>query len=383
MSLLSRRLILTAVLVGAVVAVAAWLGRADPVAVRVVTVATGTVEATIANTRAGEVESCRRAKLSTIAGGRIERIEVAEGEQVVEGQLLMTLWSDDQTAQLAIARAGLESARKRVGEICTQAANAADEAKRQAALLRKGFVSASRAEQARADAAARQAACATARADVRTAQARVAASETDQRRTRLVAPFAGTIAKITGKLGEYTTPSPPGVAMPPAIDLIDRSCLYVKAPMDEVDAPRVAVGQAATITLDALPEQRFEARVKRIAPYVATVERQARTVDIEVDFANPADTEGLLVGYSADVEILLERRDGVLRIPTAAIREGDQILVLGGNGVLEARRVQTGLANWEFTEITGGLQPGESVVTSLEREGVEAGRSAVIDAADR
>ena len=187
------------------------------------------------------------------------------------------------------------------------------------------------------------------------------------------------LAKITGKLGEYTTPSPPGIAMPPAIDLIDRSCLYVKAPMDEVDAPRIAAGQAATISLDAMPGRSFPARVKRIAPYVAAIEKQARTVDIEVEFAHPADAEGLLVGYSADVEILLDRREGVLRLPTAAIREGDRVLVLNAAGVLEERTIQTGLANWEFTEVRAGLAAGEVVVTSLEREGVVAGQRAVAE----
>jgi len=375
----SRRLLLAAIPVALLAAGTAWLVRPKPIPVRTATVGEGLVDATIANTRAGEVESCRRAKLSTIAGGRIERIEVTEGDQVVEAQLLMTLWSEDQAAQLAVERAGLDSARKRVGEACTQAANAADEAKRQSALLAKGFVSASREEQARADAAARQASCATARAEVRAAEARVAARETDQRRTRLVAPFSGTVAKITGKLGEYTTPSPPGIAMPPAIDLIDRSCLYVKAPMDEVDAPRIAAGQAATISLDAMPGRSFPARVKRIAPYVAAIEKQARTVDIEVEFAHPADAEGLLVGYSADVEILLDRREGVLRLPTAAIREGDRVLVLNAAGVLEERTIQTGLANWEFTEVRAGLAAGEVVVTSLEREGVVAGQRAVAE----
>ena len=75
-----------------------------------------------------------------------------------------------------------------------------------------------------------------------------------RQRTVLVAPFDGTVAKIVGEVGEYSTPSPPGVATPPAIDLIDESCLYVKAPMDEVDAPKIKVGQPVRITLDALPE---------------------------------------------------------------------------------------------------------------------------------
>ncbi len=368
-----RRLLLIVLLIVPAAALLWWLTRPQPVAVLVAEVQPGTVLATLSNTRAGEIESCRRAKLSTISGGRIEYIGVEEGEDVVAGQLLMSLWSEDQQAQETVARATLASARKRVGEICTQARNAADEAKRQSALYAKGFVSASREEQARAEARARAAACATARAEVDAAEARLAAVETERRRTRLVAPFDGTIAKITGKLGEYTTPSPPGIAMPPAIDLIDRSCLYVKAPMDEVDAPRIQVGQQATVTIEALPERRFAASVRRIAPYVAALEKQARTVDVEVAFADPAEAKGLLVGYSADVEILLERRDAVLRIPTSAIRDRDKVLVFGDDGRLAERRIETGIANWEFTEVRSGLAEGERVVTSLEREGVAAG----------
>ena len=71
------------------------------------------------------------------------------------------------------------------------------------------------------------------------------------------APFAGTVAKIVGEVGEYSTPSPPGVPTPPAIDLIDDTCLYVRAPMDEVDAPQDHAGQPVRISFDALPKQSF------------------------------------------------------------------------------------------------------------------------------
>lgn len=95
--------------------------------------------------------------------------------------------------------------------------------------------------------------------------------------------------------------------MPPVIDLIDDNCLYVSAPIDEVDAAQLRVGQSATILLDALPQQRFPARVRRIAPYVKEVEKQARTVEIEAEFTpKPADLP-LLIGYSADVEVEIAR----------------------------------------------------------------------------
>jgi HlyD family secretion protein len=199
-------------------------------------------------------------------------------------------------------------------------------------------------------------------------------------RTVLVAPFDGTVAKIVGEVGEYSTPSPPGVAMPPAIDLIDETCLYVKAPMDEVDAPKVSVGQVVRITLDALPGKSFPGKVRRVAPYVTAVEKQARTVEVEGTFDDPKATGRLLVGYSADVEVILDVRRDVLRVPTSALLQGGRVLLLQ-EGQLVERAVKTGLANWEHTEVTQGLQGEERIVTSLDRAGVKAGAAAVEEAA--
>jgi HlyD family secretion protein len=356
-----------------------WLSRPKPVAVLSTSVGRGTVEATVANTRAGTVEACQRTRLSTISGGRIEVLAVKEGDKVRKGQLLMRLWNDDQQAEQAFAQAQLETSRKRVTEACTLADLAQREFKRQEQLFQQGFISEGGLDNLRAQADARVAVCATARSDVAQAQARIAVVGTARQRTVLVAPFDGTVAKIVGEVGEYSTPSPPGVAMPPAIDLIDESCLYVAAPMDEVDAPKVVVGQAVRITLDALPGKSFAGKVRRVAPYVTAVEKQARTVEVEVNFDDPKAAGRLLVGYSADVEVILDVRKDVLRVPSSALLQGGRVLLLQ-DGKLVERPVKTGLANWEHTEITQGLQGGERIVTSLDRAGVKDGASAVEDA---
>ena len=375
-----RRSLIAIVLIAAGVAAAMWLGRAKPVAVIVVEVGRGKVESSIANTRAGTVEACQRTRLSTIAGGRIELLAVKEGDRVTKGQLLMKLWNDDQLGQQAVAAAQVEMARKREVEACTTAAAALREAERQSSLRRQEFVSIAREDAARSDASVRAAGCETARADVAQSQARLALSRIEQRRMVLVAPFAGTIARIVGEVGEYSTPSPPGVPTPPAIDLIDDSCLVVKAPLDEVDAPRLKAGMPVRITIDALPGRSFAGRIKRIAPYVSALEKQARTVDIEATFDEPAKAGPLLVGYSADVEVILEVRDSALRVPTTALLEGSRVLLLEGDALVE-RKLKTGLSNWQFTEVVEGLGGGERIVTSLEREGVRAGARAVADTA--
>lgn len=350
-----------------------WAGRPKPVPVLLKSIERGRVESSIANTRAGTVEACRRTRLSTTVGGRIELLAVQEGERVKQGQLLLRLWNQDQQAQSAVALAQVETARKHVNEACSLAANAEREAERQAALRAKGFVSESREETARTEAQAKHAGCSAARAEVAQARAHVSATRVEQDRTVLYAPFDGTVAKIVGAVGEYSTPSPPGVATPPAIDLIDESCLYIRAPMDEVDAPKIRAGQAVRISLDALPKQSFAGKVKRVAPYVSAVEKQARTVDIEATLDHPEAPGKLLVGYSADVEVILAGRDNVLRVPTSALLEGNRVLVAGADGTLAQRTIKTGLANWEFTEVRDGLAAGERVVTSLEREGVKPG----------
>lgn len=377
---LIRRLLIALVVLVLLAAGLWWVSRPKPVAVTLREIDRGKVESSIANTRAGTVEACLRTKLSTITGGRIEVMAVKEGDRVKKGQLLIKLWNDDQQAQSTLALTQVESARKHVTEACTMAANAESDAARQAALRAKGFVSSSNEEQARAAAQAKRAGCDAAKADVVQAQARVSATRVEQGRTVLYAPFDGTVAKIVGEVGEFSTPSPPGVPTPPAIDLIDDSCLYVSAPMDEVDAPKIRPGQAVRISLDALPKQSFPGKVRRIAPYVSAVEKQARTVDIEATLDHPDAAGKLLVGYSADVEVILAVRDNVVRVPTSALQEGGRALVAGADGKLQERKVKTGLANWEYTEVLEGLAAGDRVVTSLEREGVKAGVPYVAEA---
>ena len=355
-----------------------WLTRPKPITVVAREVDRGRVESTLANTRAGTVEACQRTKLSTIMGGRIEYLGVKEGDRVKKGQLLLKLWNDDQQANTSLAQAQIALATRRSDEACIAASNAEAEARRQSELRNKCFVSPSKEEAARTEAEVKRAACNTSKADIAQTEAKLKATRVEQGRVALYAPFDGIVAKIVGELGEYSTPSPPGVPTPPAIDLIDDTCLYVSAPMDEVDAPRISAGQPVRISLDALPGKTLPGKVRRVAPYVLAVEKQARTVEIEVDFEQPEQLGKLLVGYSADVEILLDQRPDTLRVPTAAIQEGGKVLVVS-NDRLEERQIKTGLANWEYTEVLEGLQAGERIVTSLERAGVKAGAKVTLE----
>jgi HlyD family secretion protein len=131
----------------------------------------------------------------------------------------------------------------------------------------------------------------------------------------------------------------------------------------------------ARVTLDAFRDRSFPAHVRRVAPYVIDLEKQARTVEVEAEIDDVGDAL-LLPGYSADVEVILAERADVLRIPTRALVEGKRVYVLE-DGRVRAREVQTGVGNWEYTEITGGLDAGARVILSVDREGLADGVAAV------
>jgi len=359
-------------------ALAAWyFTRPKPLPVALWKVERGVVEATVSNTRAGTIKACHRAKLAPTAGGQIAQLRVIKGERVVAGQVLLTLWNDDLQAQERLAREQLDTAQAQTQQACMQADLAEKEAERARQLKERGFISAEGVDQKLSAAKVNRAGCDAARSQIEQSRSRITVARANLDRMVLRAPFNGIVADISGELGEYATPSPPGIPTPPAIDLIDDRCLFVSAPIDEVDAANIKVGQGSRITLDAIKGKTFAGKVKRIAPYVLELEKQARTVEVEVEFIEPPTAENLLVGYSADVEIMHTSHANVLRIPTQALLEGKRVLVYKPvDSVLEERTVTTGLANWEQTEITAGLSEGEQVVMSLDQAGVKAGAHA-------
>jgi HlyD family secretion protein len=254
------------------------------------------------------------------------------------------------------------------------------EAKRLEELRKKGQVAEQQADTAQAQAQAGQASCHAARANVEVSAARTSVARAALERTLLRAPFPGVVAEVNGELGEFVTPSPIGVATLPAVDLLDTSCLYIAAPIDEVDAPQIKTGMTARISLDAYPNKHFAGRVSRIAPYVLEVEKQARTVDVEALFTDAADYQSLRPGYSADLEIIVDVKKDVLRIPTEAVLEGHRVLVYNpATQFLEERSFLAGLSNWKYTEVLSGLAAGDQVVLSIDREGVKAGIRATLE----
>ncbi|MDI1292834.1 MAG: efflux RND transporter periplasmic adaptor subunit [Methylobacter sp.] len=364
------------IVIGIALMVAVYFFTKQPefVDVEIVTLEQGEVRATVSNTRVGTVKACRRAYLAPATGGQVAELHVKEGDIVKQHQLLLEVWNKDLKAQVKLQEAQIRANRASAEQACQLGAGAEREAERLSRLQKfDHIVSEEQVDIKATGARAKRASCNAALEAIAVSQANRDAVQAAVERTLILAPFDGTVAEINAEQGEFITPSPPGIPTLPAIDLLDVSCLYVSAPMDEVDAPQIKTGMSACVSLDAFTDKRCSGTVSRIAPYVLEKEKQARTVEVEVKLTDPKDINGLLPGYSADIEVLLARKPQALRVPAEAVLENNRVLLMQADGLLEERSFKPGLANWNIVEVLSGLNAGDKVVLSVGRDGVVAG----------
>jgi len=352
-----------------------FLNKPQMLLVETYEVKPGLIESLVSNTRAGTVTACQRSRLALSLGGQIAVINVVEGQQVKKGAALLQLWNKDLKAQVEAAQAGIGSANYEKQSLCIQSRADQRESARQNDLDQQKLTSERIRDDATTKANSSAAACTASKARIEQAKAIFSQARASLDKTYLIAPFDGTVAEVTGEVGEFLTPSPPGVATPPAVDLITANCHYIKAPIDEVDAGHIKVDMPVRISLDAFRGQSFNGEVKRIAPYVQDYSRQARTVEVEVSFA-PQQLPQLLAGYSVDVEIILATSVQSLRIPTGAIIDNTYVYILNEQGLIEKINVTIGINNWQFSEVTSGLKQGQQVLVSAISESIIPGARA-------
>jgi len=373
-----RRSLVLLALAAVIVAARAYLLRPKVVPVTVYRVAKGPVEETVTNSKAGTVESRRRATLSPEIGGLVVELAVREGARVRRGAVLMRLSPAEYEANAALQARAVEVARAAEREMCEGARLATREADRVEQLVASELVSPQRLDQARSARDTAVAGCEAARARAQQADAALKLATVQQAKTVIRAPFDGIVAEVSAEVGEWITPAPPGVPIPPVIELIDPDQIFVSAPLDEVDSGKVRPGLPVRVTMDARPGAALAGRVARVAPYVQDTLEQNRTFDVEVELDDRAVARTLLPGTSADVEVILQVRPDVLRVPAYALMQDTRVLVVRGD-TLVAVPVTTGLRNWDFVEVSSGLAAGDQVVVSLDRPEVVAGARARIE----
>ncbi len=189
---------------------------------------------------------------------------------------------------------------------------------------------------------------------VKQAQTSLDQAQLDLANATLTAPFDGLVAALGPNVGEQ-------VASQAVVTLVDPKSVRIDATVDESDVAKLAVGQQATVTFDALPDQRLQGKVIAIAPAGTS---QQGVVSYQVSVGIDSLSQPLPSGMSASVNIVTSRKDNVLLVPSRAIRsQGNTktVQVVAGEKP-EVRTVQTGSSNDQMTEIVSGLEAGDQVV---------------------
>lgn len=361
-----RWTLIVAAAVLAVVALRLTVFRPRALEVDAAKVERGAVEDAVTNSEAGTVKTRERARLGADQIGRIESIPKREGATFRRGDVLLRLDADAAGSRLELARGEAQAAHGAVAEARAGAALADRDFERLEPLAANGLASPGELDAARTRRDRARAALEAAVAREAAAQASIRLARTALANLAIVAPFDGVVSQRFVEVGEMLALGQP------ALEVLNPRRLYVSAPLDEMDIARVKVGLPVRVTLDPFPGRSWQGAVTRVAPFVNDVVQQNRTLEVEVDLVLGKDGPLPKPGTSADVEIILDRHDGVLRVPSFAVIEGRRALVIE-KGRAVARDVQVGLRNWEWTEVTGGLREGETVVTSLDQAGVKAG----------
>lgn len=315
-----------------------------PVAVE--TARTDAIETTIAAT--GLVTPAPGAELTVIApeGARIVELPKSEGESVKVGDLLVRFDIPTLAADLGARQAAV-----------TQVAARLEAAKanftRLTGLLAQGVAAPRDVEEAKRMQA-------EAEADVEQARSAVAAAGTLAQRTVVRATFAGVVAKRFHNPGDFVEAS----ASDPVIRVINPSQLQVVASVPVSDLPRVSVGRAARI----FGPGQNEAEAATVLTKASQVDPGSATAGIRIGFKKPTS---LAAGTTVRVEIVGERRTGVLVIPVAALvtDEGElYVMVAGEDNKAHKFPVAAGLSTRTMTEITSGLKAGDRVIVRGQNE---------------
>lgn len=390
-------------------AVLAWLSTRG-VVVEAVTVQEAPLLRTVQFS--ARVATLSRVEVGSTITGRVSQVMVDEGDAVRQGDVLLRLESAELRAALAQAEAGEEQARAQLaglrstGRAAASASVAQAEASLRAAgaelartgeLVKQGFLSASRMDEARRAMEVARAQRDGAMAQVQAVQE--AGADLVQARAQLAVAQAASGA-ARARLAQATVHAPadarvlsrdvePGQIVQPGKALMALALAgptQIKAQMDERFLDQLRPGQVAAVVADAFPTQRFGATVLSIAPAV-----DAQRGAVEVRFSmNEAAPAFLREDMSLSVEVETGRRERALVLPLAALRHdaagarpdedaAAAVMVLT-DGRARRRVVRLGLRTLDAAEVREGLSAGDVVLLG---EGVEEGQRVRVGRAAR
>lgn len=288
--------------------------------------------------------------------GRLQSVEVKLGDRVGRGQPLARMEDAEIAEQVKQAEAALEVARATVRQREADLRFADTNLERTRNLSDRQLVSRQTLDDAESRQQAATAQLDLARAQLAQSQARVEELRINLANTIITSPVTGYVGKRTLDPGAWVTPNTA------FISVVDISTVRLVANVIEKDLRRVAAGMAADIEVDAYPGEHFAGRVARVAP---VLDPATRTAQVEVESPNPRGR--LKPGMYARVDFTVERRDKALVVPANALVDynGQRgVFVPEQESSVRFQRVETGIEQQDFIEVSTGLHEGDRVVTT-------------------
>ena len=305
-------------------------------------------------TASGELEAVRRVNVSPKRQGVLNALLVDEGDVVRKSQALARMDSGDLRDRLDELKALERQAQ------ADYDARQADFRRREI-LFQRGAISAADLDDFRARYLTSQAALVA-------AQERIQQRSVESDDLLIRAPFDGVITQRFAEPGAFVTPTTTASATAGATSssIVGLSQgLEVAAKVPESDIGRIRVGQNAGVRVDAYPDQRFEARVREIAPRAVKTDN-VTSFEVELDLIGPAPD--LRIGMTVDVDFQTGRTNASTLVPTVAIvtEEGKPgVLMVGAQDQPRFQAVELGASSGSQTAIINGVKPGTKVFIDL------------------
>lgn len=306
-----------------------WLmqGKGDAVSYKTAKIERGNLQATVS--ASGAVNPVTQVSVGTQISGQIKELYVDFNSEVKAGQLIALI--DPETfeyrlrqaqADVDAAKAALLTQQAGLSKTKVEAEDAARDADRKRQLVERQFIAQSEADKALAVARSLAESVKVVEAQIKAAQATIAQRDAayaqariDLARTKITSPVSGIVIKRAIEKGQTVAAS----LQSPELFVIAQNLrdMQVEASIDESDVGRIRQGQKATFTVDAFPGQTFDGTVNQVRKAAQSVANVVTYIAV-VGFSN---TDGrLLPGMTANVRVITDSREGVLKIPNAALR---------------------------------------------------------------
>ena len=273
----------------------------------------GSITSTISAT--GKVNAVEMVEVGTQVSGTIKEIYVDYNSAVRKGQILALLDPDVLRSKVDESRASLALTKAGVARAKADVADAERSNKRNKELWGRDLIAKSEMETAETQLLVAKAALAEANAKVVQAQASLNQSETNLSYTKIYSPIDGVVVDRQVDVGQTVAAS---LQTPTLFSIArDLTQMQIEAAIDEADIGRIQDGQTAHCKFDSWPEEIFDATVtqKRLNP--ETVSNVVTyTVILKVDNTD----RKLMPGMTANLSVVIEQRDDIVKIPAAALR---------------------------------------------------------------